>query len=29
MGTQDAEDEYDVEEAIAKLDWCDGSIGNA
>ncbi|KAG9532202.1 alpha/beta-hydrolase, partial [Aureobasidium melanogenum] len=29
MGTQDAEDGYDVVEAIAKLDWCNGSIGMA
>ncbi|KAG9524218.1 alpha/beta-hydrolase, partial [Aureobasidium melanogenum] len=29
MGTQDAEDGYDVVEAIAKMDWCNGSIGMA
>ncbi|KAJ5633505.1 hypothetical protein N7528_001347 [Penicillium herquei] len=29
MGTQDAEDGYDVVEAIAKMDWCTGSVGMA
>ncbi|KAJ9610628.1 hypothetical protein H2200_005405 [Cladophialophora chaetospira] len=29
MGTQDAEDGYDVVEAIAAMDWCNGSIGMA
>ena len=29
MGTQEAEDGYDVIEAIAKLPWCSGSIGLA
>lgn len=29
MGTQDAEDGYDVVEAIAKMPWCSGSIGMA
>lgn len=29
MGTQDAEDGHDVVEAIAKMDWCNGSIGMA
>lgn len=29
MGTQDAEDGYDVVEAVAKLDWCNGSVGMA
>ncbi|KAJ5675751.1 hypothetical protein N7462_008648 [Penicillium macrosclerotiorum] len=29
MGTQDAEDGYDVVEAIARMDWCNGSIGMA
>ncbi|CAI7572225.1 hypothetical protein N7533_004264 [Penicillium manginii] len=29
MGTQDAEDGYDVVEAIAKMDWCNGNIGMA
>lgn len=29
MGTQEAEDGYDVIEAIAKLDWCSGNIGLA
>ncbi|KAH7313052.1 Alpha/Beta hydrolase protein [Rhexocercosporidium sp. MPI-PUGE-AT-0058] len=29
MGQQDAEDGYDVVEAIAKMDWCNGSIGMA
>lgn len=29
MGTQDAEDGYDVVEAIAKMDWCNGSVGMA
>jgi predicted acyl esterase len=29
MGTQDAEDGYDVVEAIAKMDWCSGSVGMA
>lgn len=29
MGAQDAEDGYDVVEAIAKMDWCNGSIGMA
>ncbi|TKX19246.1 X-Pro dipeptidyl-peptidase-like protein 2 [Elsinoe australis] len=29
MGTQDAEDGYDVVEALAKMDWCNGNIGMA
>ncbi len=29
MGTQDAEDGYDVVEAVAKMDWCNGCIGMA
>ncbi|OQE22440.1 hypothetical protein PENSTE_c010G08678 [Penicillium steckii] len=29
MGSQDAEDGYDVVEAIAKMDWCNGNIGMA
>lgn len=29
MGTQDAEDGYDVVEAIARMDWCNGSVGMA
>ncbi|KAI5247450.1 alpha/beta-hydrolase [Aureobasidium subglaciale] len=29
MVTQDAEDGYDVVEAVAKMDWCNGSIGMA
>ncbi|KAH8901714.1 hydrolase [Thozetella sp. PMI_491] len=29
MGPQDAEDGYDVVEAISKLDWCSGSVGMA
>lgn len=29
MGQQDAEDGYDVVEAIAKMDWCNGNIGMA
>ncbi|KAL2867671.1 X-Pro dipeptidyl-peptidase C-terminal non-catalytic domain-containing protein [Aspergillus lucknowensis] len=29
MGQQDAEDGYDVVEAIAKMDWCNGCIGMA
>ncbi|GKZ24300.1 hypothetical protein AbraIFM66951_011176 [Aspergillus brasiliensis] len=29
MGSQDAEDGYDVVEAIAKMDWCNGCIGMA
>lgn len=29
MGQQDAEDGYDVVEAIAKMDWCNGAIGMA
>ncbi|PYI32152.1 X-Pro dipeptidyl-peptidase C-terminal non-catalytic domain-containing protein [Aspergillus indologenus CBS 114.80] len=29
MGSQDAEDGYDVVEALAKMDWCNGSIGMA
>ncbi|KAN0105062.1 X-Pro dipeptidyl-peptidase C-terminal non-catalytic domain containing protein [Hyaloscypha variabilis] len=29
MGQQDAEDGYDVVEAIAKMDWCNGSVGMA
>lgn len=29
MGTQDAEDGYDVVEAVAKMDWCNGHIGMA
>lgn len=29
MGSQDAEDGYDVVEAIAKMGWCNGSIGMA
>jgi putative CocE/NonD family hydrolase len=29
MGTQEAEDGYDVIEAIAKMPWCNGNIGLA
>ncbi|OBT77632.1 hypothetical protein VF21_03691 [Pseudogymnoascus sp. 05NY08] len=29
MGTQEAEDGYDVIEAIAKMSWCNGSVGLA
>lgn len=29
MGTQDAEDGYDVVESIARMDWCNGSVGMA
>ncbi|KAF7596864.1 hypothetical protein BBP40_011909 [Aspergillus hancockii] len=29
MGSQDAEDGFDVVEAIAAMDWCNGSIGMA
>ncbi|KAL4916439.1 Alpha/Beta hydrolase protein [Aspergillus aurantiobrunneus] len=29
MGAQDAEDGYDVVEVIAKMDWCNGSVGMA
>ncbi|KAK6212000.1 hypothetical protein LQW54_005528 [Pestalotiopsis sp. IQ-011] len=29
MGSQDAEDGYDVVEAVARMDWCNGSIGMA
>ncbi|KAK7959699.1 X-Pro dipeptidyl-peptidase C-terminal non-catalytic domain-containing protein [Apiospora aurea] len=29
MGTQDAEDGYDVVEAVAKMDWCNGRVGMA
>ncbi|KAL5342179.1 Alpha/Beta hydrolase protein [Aspergillus crustosus] len=29
MGAQDAEDGYDVVEAIAKMDWCNGAVGMA
>jgi hypothetical protein len=29
MGTQEAEDGYDVIEAIAKMDFCNGSVGLA
>ena len=29
MGSQDAEDGYDVVEAIARMDWCNGCIGMA
>ncbi|KAL9096132.1 MAG: hypothetical protein Q9165_001655 [Trypethelium subeluteriae] len=29
MGSQDAEDGYDVVEAIASLDWCNGNVGMA
>lgn len=29
MGAQDAEDGYDVVEAIAKMGWCNGSVGMA
>ena len=29
MGSQDAEDGYDIVEAIAAMDWCNGSIGMA
>ncbi|KAE8155183.1 Alpha/Beta hydrolase protein [Aspergillus avenaceus] len=29
MGAQDAEDGYDVVEAIANMDWCNGCIGMA
>lgn len=29
MGAQDAEDGYDVVEGIARMDWCNGSVGMA
>ncbi|KAH6889825.1 putative acyl esterase [Thelonectria olida] len=29
MGSQDAEDGYDVVEAVAAMDWCNGSVGMA
>ncbi|CAK7205262.1 hypothetical protein SEUCBS139899_008029 [Sporothrix eucalyptigena] len=29
MGTQEAEDGYDVIEALAKMDWCNGNVGLA
>ncbi|EGP86982.1 unnamed protein product [Zymoseptoria tritici ST99CH_3D7] len=29
MGSQDAEDAYDVVEALAKMDWCSGKVGMA
>jgi len=29
MGSQDAEDGYDVVEAVAKMDWCNGNVGMA
>jgi putative CocE/NonD family hydrolase len=29
MGTQEAEDGYDVVEAIAKMGWCNGNVGLA
>ena len=29
VGTQEAEDGYDVIEAIAKMPWCNGNIGLA
>ncbi|RJE22494.1 hypothetical protein PHISCL_05180 [Aspergillus sclerotialis] len=29
MGSQDSEDGYDVVEAIARIDWCNGCIGMA
>jgi predicted acyl esterase len=29
MGSQEAQDGYDVIEAIAKLDWCSGNVGMA
>ncbi len=29
LGSQEAEDGYDVVEAVAKLDWCNGNIGMA
>ncbi|KXJ86472.1 hydrolase [Microdochium bolleyi] len=29
MGPQDAEDGYDVVEAVAKMDWCNGNVGMA
>lgn len=29
MGTQDAQDGYDVIEALAKLPYCNGSVGMA
>ncbi|KIV99695.1 uncharacterized protein PV09_08628 [Verruconis gallopava] len=29
MGTQDAEDGYDVVEAVAKMSWCNGAVGMA
>ncbi|KAJ5892888.1 hypothetical protein N7504_009579 [Penicillium tannophilum] len=29
MGTQDAEDGYDVVEAVARMDWCNGNVGMA
>ena len=29
MGTQEGEDGYDVIEAVAKMDWCDGNVALA
>ncbi|KAJ5810428.1 uncharacterized protein N7503_002646 [Penicillium pulvis] len=29
MGSQDAEDGYDVVEAVARMDWCNGNVGMA
>lgn len=29
MGSQDAEDNYDVIEAVAKMDWCNGNVAMA
>jgi uncharacterized protein len=29
LGTQEAQDGYDVVEAVAKLDWCNGNVGMA
>lgn len=29
MGTQEGQDGYDVVEAVAKMDWCNGNIGMA
>ncbi|SPO01415.1 probable acyl esterases [Cephalotrichum gorgonifer] len=29
MGPQDAEDGYDVVEAVARMDWCNGNVGMA
>jgi predicted acyl esterase len=29
IGTQEAEDGYDVIETLAKMEWCNGSVGLA